>query len=394
MVDTKPEKTRTRREKTLAERLQEGTEKREDEDDIRQESASDSEEEEEELPPPPKSMGTNLSFSLMEQGLLAMSASLGFSKIDSDTVDRQREKMIEKMPLVHKDPETGEDTWEKLLVFFEDTEEVRAEPELGGLGAGLTGEYTLYSFVVGWCPSKKSVSAAKKWKMKMRFSQFYAFDQHLQQYLRQLGIDETRLPEFPEKVYFGHMSPSLVKERKAALEFYFQELVKDKELTREPIVRAFLKLPMSTEDVQALESEYSVSGDGLMAGMGEYKSRLQITREEKAKGKHHTQKKETFAGAPTLAGAAEVGTAFAKSSVDDSGAETKWTFRIPILADFGGQRVGDIFGDEVRGLHSTYNNKIKKQIEKSSQEKRKKDKTGKEYFITSDGYDQDGNYVG
>ena len=96
-----------------------------------------------------------------------------------------------------------------------------------------------------------------------------------------------------------------------------------------------------------------------MAGMGEYKSRLQITREEKAKGKHHTQKKETFAGAPTLAGAAEVGTAFAKSSVDDSGAETKWTFRIPILADFGGQRVGDIFGDEVRGLHSTYNNKIK-----------------------------------
>merc|ERR1712216_1064306 len=108
---------------------------------------------------------------------------------------------------------------------------------------------------------------------------------------------------------------------------------------------------------------------------GEYKSRLQITREEKAKGKHHTQKKETFAGAPTLAGAAEVGTAFAKSSVDDSGAETKWTFRIPILADFGGQRVGDIFGDEVRGLHSTYNNKIKKQIEKSSKEKRKTETT-------------------
>ena len=69
-------------------------------------------------------------------------------------------------------------------------------------------------------------------------------------------------------------------------------------------------------------------------------------------------------------------------------------FRIPILADLGGQRVGDIFGDEVRGLHSTYNNKIKKQVEKSSKEKRKKDKSGKEYFITSDGYDQDGNFVG
>ena len=39
------------------------------------------------------------------------------------------------------------------------------------------------------------------------------------------------------------------------------------------------------------------------------------------------------------------------------------------------------------------NAKIKKQIEKSSKETRKT-KNGKEYFITSDGYDQDGNFVG
>jgi hypothetical protein len=68
-------------------------------------------------------------------------------------------------------------------------------------------------------------------------------------------------------------------------------------------------------------------------------------------------------------------------------------FKIPILADLGGQRVGDIFGDEVRGLHSTYNEKIKRQVAKSSKETRK-NKDGKEYFITSDGYDQDGNFVG
>jgi len=55
--------------------------------------------------------------------------------------------------------------------------------------------------------------------------------------------------------------------------------------------------------------------------------------------------------------------------------------------------VGDIFGDEVRGIHSTYNEKIKKQVAKSSAETNKKGKDGKEYFLTSDGYDQDGNFV-
>jgi hypothetical protein len=132
---------------------------------------------------------------------------------------------------------------------------------------------------------------------------------------------------------------------------------------------------------------------GVMEGKGEFKSLYQRTREEKAKGQHHTQKKEMFAGPPTLAGASEVGEAFAKSSVHDNNTTNKWVFKIPILADLGGQRVGDIFGDEVRGLHSTYNEKIKRQVAKSSKETRK-NKDGKEYFITSDGYDQDGNFVG
>jgi len=268
---------------------------------------------------------------------------------------------------------------------------VRAEPELGGLGPGLTGEHTIYSFVVGHVGYK----GERKWKMKMRYSQFFAFDRHLTEYLRQIGIAQDRLPEFPEKVFFGSMSPKLVTDRMAALEFYFKELVKDKEIAREPIVRMFLKLPMTKEDVDALDSEYeSAGGDGVMTGMGEYKSLFIKTREEKKKGHHHTQKKETFAGAPTLAGAAEVGEAFAKSSVHDKGNTNKWVWRIPIISDFGGQRVGDIFGDEVRGLHSTYNSKIKKQVEKSAAEKRERTADGREKFITSDGYDQDGNFVG
>ena len=48
----------------------------------------------------------------------------------------------------------------------------------------------------------------------------------------------------------------------------------------------------------------------------------------------------------------------------------------------------------MRGLHSTYNSKIKKQVEKSAAEKRERTADGREKFITSDGYDQDGNFVG
>jgi len=80
--------------------------------------------------------------------------------------------------------------------------------------------------------------------------------------------------------------------------------------------------------------------------------------------------------------------------VHDKENTNKWVWRIPIISDFGGQRVGDIFGDEVRGLHSTYNSKIKKQVEKSAKEKRERTADGREKFITSDGYDQDGNFVG
>jgi hypothetical protein len=72
-----------------------------------------------------------------------------------------------------------------------------------------------------------------------------------------LGIDESHLPEFPEKVYFGSMSPALVRERKEKLEDYFKLLVKERQITREPLVRIFLKLPMTHAEVQSLTDEYS-----------------------------------------------------------------------------------------------------------------------------------------
>ena len=95
--------------------------------------------------------------------------------------------------------------------------------------------------------------------------------------------------------------------------------VKDTDLTKEPLVRVFLKLPMNAEEVEKLAS--GVEGDGLLGGCGTFKSLYQVrcalskrgqamltlrvvlargwwqrTREEKAKGIHHTQKREMFAG--------------------------------------------------------------------------------------------------
>lgn len=173
-------------------------------------------------------------------------------------------------------------------------------------------------------------------------------------------------PQFPGKKLFGKMSPSFVRERQELLEEYLKALVKDEAVAREPVTRIFLRLPMNEDEARVIEE--AKVGDGLLTGYGGYKSLYQRTREEKARGNHHTQKKELFAGPPTLAGASEVGEAFAKSSVGDKSDTKKWVFRVPLVAQFGGQTVQDVFGGEVKGLHSTYNNQIKKQVEKSSAE--------------------------
>lgn len=112
--------------------------------------------------------------------------------------------------------------------FWKDSEEIRAEPELGGLGPGLTGEHTLYSFVVArndkrsvlthqlpattaachnlnairaaWVVSRVCFRGATssdlvvlvidgcRWVLKKRFRQLYTFDQVSQLCIRRCSI--------------------------------------------------------------------------------------------------------------------------------------------------------------------------------------------------------------
>eukprot|EP00960_Hanusia_phi_P034065 750817-Hanusia_phi.AAC.4 len=68
--------------------------------------------------------------------------------VDEDSIKQKREEWLSQIPTT--DIVDGEEVEEKVIVFFEEAEEVRAEPELGGLGPGFTGEYTLYNFGRTW----------------------------------------------------------------------------------------------------------------------------------------------------------------------------------------------------------------------------------------------------
>ena len=95
----------------------------------------------------------------------------------------------------------------QLVVFFKETDEVRADLELGGLGPGLTGEHTIYSYVVGRSnvatdedgemddEALKMNTNYKRWIIKKRFSHFHIFDKILLQIIKEEGGDETWLPE-------------------------------------------------------------------------------------------------------------------------------------------------------------------------------------------------------
>ena len=73
--------------------------------------------------------------------------------------------------------------------------------------------------------------------------------------------------QFPAKQLFGKMSPSLVKQRQATIENYLKEIARDKDLTREPLVRMFFKLPMTAEEAEQLEYEAHAAADpGLLTG--------------------------------------------------------------------------------------------------------------------------------
>lgn len=264
--------------------------------------------------------------------------------VDGEALRKERQRIIEQMPL----------EGEKCDCFWKDSEEIRAEPELGGLGPGLTGEYTLYTFVVA--------RNDKRWCLKKRFRQLYTFDQMLLALLKEQGKSEDALAEFPTKKMFGKMSPSLVKERQSMLEHYLQHIARDEELVREPIVRQFLGLPMTQEEADVLESVATNETDGLLNGYGQHESLYMRMKREKKLGIHHSQRREKVAGPPTLGGAAEVGAAFAETGADDPKYAKKFVITVPLL----GQTVKEIFGGEVRGIHSTYGNKVKEQVKKSS----------------------------
>jgi hypothetical protein len=66
------------------------------------------------------------------------------------------------------------------------------------------------------------------------------------------------------------------------------EQVKDPELTKEPLVRIFLKLPMTHDDVEKLSS--GAEGDGLLGGCGTFKSLYQASREEGKGEKRQTDR--------------------------------------------------------------------------------------------------------
>jgi len=282
-----------------------------------------------------------------------------FSKgVDGEALRKERQRIIEQMPL----------EGEKCDCFWKDSEEIRAEPELGGLGPGLTGEHTLYSFVVA--------RNDKRWVLKKRFRQLYTFDQMLMALLKEQGKSEDALAEFPVKKVFGKMSPSLVKERQALIENYLQQIARDEELVKEPLVRQFLGLPMTQEEADLLDAAATKNNDGLLTGFGEHESLYMRMKREKKLGIHHSQRREKVAGPPTLGGAAEVGAAFSESGVDDPKSGKKFVIRIPLL----GQTVKEIFGDEVRGLHSTYGEQIKEQVKRSA-----KDKDGNEVKASGNG---------
>ena len=84
---------------------------------------------------------------------------------------------------------------------------MRADLELGGLGPGLTGEHTIYSYCVGRSnvvtdedgemddEALKMNTNYKRWVIKKRFSHFHIFDKILLQIIKEEGGDETWLPE-------------------------------------------------------------------------------------------------------------------------------------------------------------------------------------------------------
>lgn len=84
----------------------------------------------------------------------------------------------------------------QVKVFYKETDDVRADLEMGGLGPGLTGEHTKYSYVVSREDTDgEEDRCPKSWVITHRYSSFHIFDKILLQIIKEEGGDETWLSE-------------------------------------------------------------------------------------------------------------------------------------------------------------------------------------------------------
>ena len=84
---------------------------------------------------------------------------------------------------------------------------MRADLEMGGLGPGLTGEHTIYSFVVCRMDNQEEDEKhMKRWVIRKRYSNFHIFDKILMQIIKEEGGDESWLPEVCADVLVSDVS--------------------------------------------------------------------------------------------------------------------------------------------------------------------------------------------
>ena len=82
---------------------------------------------------------------------------------------------------------------------------------MGGLGPGLTGEHTLYSYVVvREDTDNEEDRCPKSWVITHRYSSFHVFDKILLQIIKEEGGDETWLGEVT--VHAGRKSMPMLPE--------------------------------------------------------------------------------------------------------------------------------------------------------------------------------------
>jgi len=109
-------------------------------------------------------------------------------------------------------------------------------------------------------PQPRALSCSLQSSFPHRYAQFSpVIALYYYQHFACLAHNLLNLQQFPEKALFGKMSPSLVKERYRMIEHYLKEICKNPNLLLIPLVREFLKMPMTMDEVKGLEEEFQAS---------------------------------------------------------------------------------------------------------------------------------------